>query len=113
MNMKVAIPVIQNPHKEGEYPVYYNGVQAGVAKVTHGGQNVLLDLNLKSNNPDDQAVLDKLADKINNKKASVTSVGSVQYDVINSQDMLEATLSGFVVNDLPDYIPYEKEQSSE
>jgi len=105
--MKVAIPVIQNPHKEGEYPVHYSGFKVGIAKVINNGQNVLLELNLETNDPDQKPIFAKLAEKLTNKKASVSSVGAVQYDVINSQDMLEATLEGFVINDLPEYTPHE------
>lgn len=103
--MKVAIKVTSNPHKEGEYPVHYSGLKVGIAKVINNGDNVLMEINTTVTNEDDGPIIQKLIDKLKSKRASVSSVGQVEYDVINSQDMLEATLEGFVINDLPDYIP--------
>lgn len=105
--MKVAIKVISNPHKEGEYPIHYNGMQVGTAKVVNGGENVIMSIDATPTNDDEAAVITKLKEKLASKKASMTSIGDVDYDIINSQDMLEATLGGFVINDLPDYIPHQ------
>jgi len=103
--MKFLLKVKMNPHKTGELPVYYNGIQVGVATLSNEGDDVTITIN-KEVEEKDRPVIDALIQKLKSKTASVSSFGTaVDQNIIEHQTFLDATTNGYVINDLPDYIP--------
>lgn len=102
---KFLTSIANNVHKPGVYPIFYSGFQVGTSTVE--GDSIMMSIDESDENDvaRDNTCKELIA-KFVAKKESVATVGDIDFDVIKP-NILDATDAGYVVHDLPDYIPTE------